>query len=277
MIKIIPELCIKCGYCVETCPSNIFKMDQDIIQVGLEDYCILCGHCIAICPEDAIRHDKLDYTQFLEVSRTQKISSQDLYTLFQTRRSVRNFAEKEIPRELLKQLISEARYAPTGSNLQNIEYLILQNKSMTPFVASVREFYANVLEIFKSSQSEDTTTLRRIRKWSFWLTEAEEGRDALFYDPPVIIIVYAPNSDPMSPLNVGFAVAYLMLAAHVNGLGTVNIGYAVEAIRRRPKIAEDLGISPDEYGVYAVLSMGYPVYEFSRIPLRNPVKIHWRD
>jgi nitroreductase len=68
-----------------------------------------------------------------------------------------------------------------------------------------------------------------------------------------------------------------MLAAHANGLGTVNIGYAVEAIRRKPKIAENLGISTEEYGVYAVLSMGYPAYKYSRIPLRKPAHIIWHE
>ncbi len=277
MIEIKPELCIKCEYCVDTCPSNIFKMDQNIVRVDFEEYCILCGHCIAICPEDAIRHDKLNYTLFREILSTPKINPQDLYTLFQTRRSIRNFEEKPIPRDLIEQLISEARYAPTASNLQNVEYLILQNQTIPPFVEKVRNFYADVLKIFESSKSEDPTTLRRIRKWNYWLTEAEKGRDALFYNPQVVILVYAPCSDSLASLNVGFATAYLMLAAHANGLGTVNIGYAVEAIRRKPKIAEELGISMEKFGVFAVLSLGYPVHEYSKIPIRNPVSITWRD
>ncbi|MFX0122716.1 MAG: nitroreductase family protein [Candidatus Hodarchaeota archaeon] len=276
MIEIIPELCIKCGYCVKTCPSNLFKMDQDIVRVEFQDYCILCGHCIAICPEDAIRHDKLDYTQFREIP-TIPINPQDQYTLFQTRRSIRNFKDKAVARDLIEQLIFEARYAPTASNSQNVEYLILQNQAIHPFVENVRNFYADVLKIFESSKSEDPTTLRRIRKWNHWLIESKKGIDAIFYDPSVIIIVYTPKDDSMASLNVGFAVAYLMLASHVNGLGTVNIGYAVEAIRRRPKIAEELGISTEKYGVFAVLSMGYPAYKYFKIPIRNPPTITWSD
>ena len=260
---------------METCPSKIFTMDQDIVRVEFEDYCILCGHCIAICPENAIRHDKLDYTQFREIPKI-KIDPQDLYALFQTRRSVRNFKEEPVSEELIQHLINESRYAPTSSNSQDVHYLILQDKSIPPFVAQVRNFYIDILKMFQSSQSENTTMARRIRKWNYWLTKAEKGKDALFYDPPVIIVVYAPSSDPLAPLNVGFAVAYLMLAAHANGLGTVNIGYAVEAIRRRPKIAEVLEISTEEYGIYAVLSMGHPANEYSRIPIRNPAHIIWR-
>ncbi|UCE12638.1 MAG: nitroreductase family protein, partial [Candidatus Heimdallarchaeota archaeon] len=224
MIEIVPELCIKCELCIETCPSMIFLMDQDNLTTEFEEYCILCGHCIAICPEDAIRHEKLDYTQFREIESTLTIAPQELYSLFQTRRSIRNFKKSPVKKEVLQQLINEARFAPTGSNAQNVNYLILQENSIPPFVTQVRDFYLDVLKIFLSSESEDTTMARRIRKWNYWKDQAEEGVDALFYDPPVIIIGYAPSSDSMASLNVGFAFAYLMLAAHANGLATVNIG-----------------------------------------------------
>lgn len=277
MIEIVPELCIKCELCIETCPSMIFLMDQGNITTEFEEYCILCGHCIAICPEDAIRHEKLDHTQFREIEIGPKIMPQHLYALFQTRRSIRNFKKMPVEKEMIQQLIDEARYAPTGSNSQNVHYLILQEKSIPPFVEQVRNFYFDVLKIFQSSESEDTTMARRIRKWSHWKVKANKGEDALFYDPPVIIVGYAPSSDPMASLNVGFAFAYLMLAAHANGLATVNIGYAIEAIRRRPKIAEDLGISTEDYGIHAVLSMGYPANKYSKIPIRNPAYIKWLD
>ena len=81
MIEITPELCTKCEFCVETCPSMIFSMDQDVVRVEFEDYCILCGHCIAICPEDAIHHERLDYSQFEKVP-TAQIDTQGLSVLY---------------------------------------------------------------------------------------------------------------------------------------------------------------------------------------------------
>ncbi|MFX0181583.1 MAG: nitroreductase family protein [Candidatus Hodarchaeota archaeon] len=276
MIEVVPELCTKCGFCVKICPSKIFTIDQDIVGVEFEEYCILCGHCLAICPESAIRYEELDYTQFQGIPK-EKIDPQHLFALFQTRRSIRNFKNKPLEKELIQQLIHEIRYAPTSSNLQNVHYLVLQDKSIPPFVTKIRDFYGNVLKIFQSSQSESTTIARRARKWNYWLKEAERGKDAICYDPPAIIIAYAPSSDSMASLNVGFAISYLMLAAHANGLGTVNIGYAVEAIRRKPKIAESLGISTEEYEVYAVLSLGFPAYKYSRIPLRQPAHIVWHE
>ncbi|MFX0206655.1 MAG: nitroreductase family protein, partial [Candidatus Hodarchaeota archaeon] len=212
MIEIVPELCTKCGFCIKTCPSKIFTMGQDIVRLKFEDYCILCGHCLSICPEDAIRHENLDYTQFQEIPK-ETITPQHLFVLFQTRRSIRNFKNKPLGKNLIQLLVNETRYSPTSSNSQNVHYLILQNKSIPPFVAEVRNFYNDILKIFQSSESESTTIARRVRKWNYWLKEAEKGNDAIFYNPPVIIIAYAPSSDPMASINVGFAISYLMLAA----------------------------------------------------------------
>jgi nitroreductase/NAD-dependent dihydropyrimidine dehydrogenase PreA subunit len=277
MIEIDKELCIKCQKCVDICPSRIFKLiNEEAIGVEFEEYCIFCGHCLAICPRDAIRHDKFNHLQFPKIKET-KIDPKDLYSLFHTRRSIRKFTKEPISRNLIKKFIDEARYAPTGSNLQNVKYFILQNQAISPFVSEVRDFYVKILELFQSSQSETTnsTIARRMRKWNYWVTEAEKGNDAIFYDPSAIIIVCAPSSDSLAPLNIGFAVAYLMLAAHANGIGTCNIGYAVEAIKRKPEIAEKFGIT-DDYMVGAVLSMGYPEFEFKRVPLRNPPSITWK-
>jgi nitroreductase len=253
----------------------IFRMNQDNLEMKYEDYCITCGHCLAICPENAIRHEKLDYAQFYEFP-TEKITPQNLYTIFQARRSIRNFQKRGIPRELLQELINETKHAPTATNRQNVKFLVLQEHAIPPFVTQVRDFYGQLLVMLQSSQIDDSTLKRRIRKWNHWMVEAEKGRDAIFYDPPAIIIVYAPRSDSLSYLNAGYAVCYLMLAAKANGLGTLNIGYAIEAIRRKPEIAKELGIT-DEFQIFAVMALGYPSLHYRRIPLRNPPSISWRD
>ena len=51
-----PELCNGSGICVNSCPMDVIRMDDEgkkaIIQYP-ED-CMLCGWCLVDCPENAI-------------------------------------------------------------------------------------------------------------------------------------------------------------------------------------------------------------------------------
>ena len=51
--EVDPELCIGCGTCVEICPMNAIKLENDLSSVRLKR-CIGCGNCVAKCPEEAI-------------------------------------------------------------------------------------------------------------------------------------------------------------------------------------------------------------------------------
>jgi nitroreductase len=252
----------------------IFQYYEKEINIENEEYCIFCGHCISVCPDEAIRHEKLNYKEFQDISE-EKISPSLLKALFQERRSIRRFKKKEIPQQQIQEIIEMSRFAPTGSNAQNVKFLVLQGESIPPFVTLVREFYGQILELLQESSVESKTMLRRMRKWKHWLQEAEKEKDAIFYDPSTVIVIYAPSDDSLSPLNSGFVTSYLMLAAQVYGLGTCNIGYALEAIKRRPEIAEHLGIPEDEQ-VFSVLALGFPSLKYQRTPLRNPPQIKWK-
>jgi Fe-S-cluster-containing hydrogenase component 2 len=47
-------LCTGCGACVEICPVQAVKLEQDIPVVE-EDWCIGCGVCATVCPSGAVQ------------------------------------------------------------------------------------------------------------------------------------------------------------------------------------------------------------------------------
>jgi len=51
--KIDSTLCTACGECVERCPMDAIKIDDDFSEI-IDGRCIGCGVCIPTCPEEAI-------------------------------------------------------------------------------------------------------------------------------------------------------------------------------------------------------------------------------
>ena len=54
--KIDNELCIGCGICVQICPMDVFRMDEDSKKaiIRYPEDCMLCELCVLDCPEEAI-------------------------------------------------------------------------------------------------------------------------------------------------------------------------------------------------------------------------------
>lgn len=52
--KIQIDLCDHCGLCVEICPSEVYQMNQDAVQIVLPEECIECGACVKQCPSECL-------------------------------------------------------------------------------------------------------------------------------------------------------------------------------------------------------------------------------
>lgn len=53
--KLFKDKCIKCGECVDVCPSGAATMAEDDFPVYDLVKCIGCAQCIAMCPETALK------------------------------------------------------------------------------------------------------------------------------------------------------------------------------------------------------------------------------
>ena len=54
--KIIKD-CISCGTCLDECPEEVIREENDQFVID-QEFCVECGACADICPVEAIINDK---------------------------------------------------------------------------------------------------------------------------------------------------------------------------------------------------------------------------
>ncbi|MHA1268406.1 MAG: nitroreductase family protein [Candidatus Helarchaeota archaeon] len=291
------EKCIKCEECIKECPSKLFHKteteNQDGVKIKFIDEfnaCIECGHCVSICPKDAILVKKEagegDFWEFEELGDISKIIELNtLMKFIRARRSIRRFQNKKIPTEKVKMILEAMRYAPSASNAQNWEYIIITNPE------DIKYFSKQVIKLFY--------LLRKIMKFKFIIkyfiphhqkvllmdpktksqlneiiNDYENGIDRIFYDAPCIIVISSYKSGDLAANDAGIALTHGMLAAQSLGLGTCWIGFAQEAVKRNNKLKNWLKIGKNKKCL-GVMIVGYPAMKFLKAPIRKPLKIKW--
>jgi nitroreductase len=63
----------------------------------------------------------------------------DFIEVIKKRRSVRDFADKPIPRDALEKIVDAARFAPTARNVQPWEFLVVTDKEALKKIAAIAE------------------------------------------------------------------------------------------------------------------------------------------
>ena len=188
------------------------------------------------------------------------------------RQSVRSYLLTPVPDTLLRQVLTQARRAPSGSNLQPGAFLWVQGQA--------RQQLSNALvDAWQGGQPEveDYTyfphplpmTMRRRQVATAQALygalgiarEDRLGRDAQFvrnfrfFDAPVALVVTLHRDFGSGGyLDLGMAIYGLMLAAQSHGLATCAIG----AIATYPDLVRQSLQLEAHCGIVCGLSLGYP-------------------
>jgi nitroreductase/NAD-dependent dihydropyrimidine dehydrogenase PreA subunit len=273
------NLCTKCGICCEVCPSALIELkDGDSFPTaGNEKICINCGHCAAACPPGALSLDKMPLDQCPPAPRGGEplLSPEKIALLYRARRSIRKFKEKSVDRKTLNQLIDICRYAPSAHNIQPVHWVVVSNPD------TIKRMSAMSIDYLRFLQKKEPSFAKMILADKV-IKDYESGIDSICLNAPHVIFTHVqvkslqpnlmPDFDDMA--NGVIASAYMQLALASFGLGGCWAGYLNSVLRTWTPLRNILGIPKSHISTSAIL-VGYPKYQYYRLPLRNKADITW--
>ena len=219
--------CKKDGICTRECPMGIIKLKDgngfpEMVPGG-EAICNSCGHCVAICPHGALSHARVPIDNSPAIEKALEISEEQAVQFLRSRRSVRFFKKQAVEKEKLQRLIEIARYAPSGGNLQMVEWMVFTGADKIKEIAGgAVEWMRKVMA--KAPQSVPPYFPLIIGAWDM-------GYNSLTWSAPALIVAYAPKEATTGMVDVSLALSYLELAAPKLGLGTCWAGLVEGALQ----------------------------------------------
>ncbi len=167
------------------------------------------------------------------------------YELMLSRRSIRQFKPDPVSRDILKRLVNSARLAPSGANLQPLEFVVVDDEELRK-------------------------KLFPCLKWAAYI--APEGNPKPGCEPTAYVVILVNEDIRKSGFerDVGAAVENMILTAWEERVGSCWIASAdTDKIQKMLKI-------PENYKVDSVLSLGYPNEEPKIEEMKDSVK-YWKD
>jgi len=168
----------------------------------------------------------------------------DVYSVIQSRRSIRRFQQKPLDIKLLTTFVDAARIAPSAANLQPLEYMIINEKTLCEKVFPTLGWAGYIKPKWTPKESERPTAY--------------------------IIILVKEDLKKYYKWDVGLAAENLMLLAEQNSIGScllLNINR--ERLRSLLNIPESLYID-------AVVALGYKAEKAIMEDMQDSVQ-YYRD
>jgi nitroreductase/ferredoxin len=263
LLMVDQEKCCRDELCVMVCPSAIIRMSgktgfPDIIPRG-EKACIQCGHCVAVCPTGAMSHARVPLENCPPLQKERTVSEEQAVQFLRSRRSIRRFKPQPVEKADLEHIIHIARYAPSASNSQPIQWIVVSTPSAIHRLAQWTAAHMR-----RTIADQDASTYAPY--WPALVAAWDEGIDVVLRSAPVVVIAAAAANKNHGMTNV-------TLAANAMGLGTCWAGLLHAAMAADPTFAEQIPLLATHPHHYPLM-VGYSAVQYHRMPERNTPVIH---
>ncbi len=280
-IRIDENTCTGCGLCVSVCKDFGLEIVNDKARVNNHPVfgCIGCGHCMAICPSGAIEISgrTLSPDDLFDLPDKENAATyEELLTLLQRRRSIREFKATPVDNDLIKKILDAALTAPMGLPPSDVNVIVLESKDkVRAFAEDFCSYLGNMKWLVSDwflllmrpfwGKANDQMFRNFIKPLVYKFTESmRDGVDLVTYDAPLAMYFYgSPYADPADPI---VAATYAMVAAETLGLGTCMIGSVhpfIQKGKRAKEFRKKQGIKfASQEGLMVIF--GYPQVKYDK-------------
>lgn len=280
-IRIDADKCIGCGQCAEVCKDFSLCLENNKVSISNTPAfgCIGCGHCMAICPTGAIEVSgrELSKDDLFDLPPAKSTSNyEQLFALFQRRRSVREFLDQEVKPEIAEKILDAARTSPMGLPPSDVNVLILDSKEKTRKFAvdfceylnemrwCVSKWFLVLMRPFWGKTNDEMFKGFVRPLFDVYSNNMNAGINLVNYDAPLAMYFYgSPYTDPADPI---VAATTAMYAAESLGLGTCMLGGIHPLIqngKKAKRFREKHGIKyASREGLFVVF--GYPAVKYRK-------------
>jgi len=272
LLTIDKDKCKRDGLCVAECPSVVIHQKDtescpEMVPGG-EQMCLRCGHCVAVCPHGALSHAEVPLDACPPIRKAAAVTHEQAVQFLRSRRSIRVFKDKPVAKDTFQQLIEIARYAPTASNAQLVQWVVIRDREQIHDLAEQTVgWMRKILE--KDPQPANAPYMPIIvGAWDM-------GFDAVLRDAPGLVIATAPKEDPNGMVDLTLALSYLELAAPSMGIGTCWAGLLQGALCSYAPLKAAAGI-PEGFPHHYPMMIGYAKARYYRLPERKAPAITWK-
>ena len=127
MVEILKEKCTGCGACIKDCPAGAIKLEDG--RAAWLRKCIQCGHCVAVCPQNAVSIPSYEMEDVEEYdSESFRIEPENFLHAVKFRRSIRNFKDRHLEKEVIGGILQVGRYTATAKNMQDCTFVVVQER-----------------------------------------------------------------------------------------------------------------------------------------------------
>jgi nitroreductase/NAD-dependent dihydropyrimidine dehydrogenase PreA subunit len=271
MISVDKVKCIKCGTCISMMEGYCISSKEGYPVFDFS-VCNLCKKCVAVCPSQAIMINNV-YPD--KIKNNNPVSPSDLKKMFEKRRSIKHFKKQRIPRRILEDIVSVAKYAPNQNN--NILLLVIDDSDLIDKIdkkaLSFVKFFYRLFFSIKPLVSLFDRFFKGLKviKRKMELTLKTE-KHVVKKNTQALIIAVGDRKAPVTESSAYYVLATMMYYAEALGIGTCLMDSLKITFRTNKSLREKIKIKKDVLGV---LSLGYSNENIVNIPRGYELNIQW--